>query len=339
MPAAQSVKWLGTVHQGHIDAWNETCTNPDWVWNNLDPEQDYQVPRHEDVKYLAWQLERGEEGTLHVQVYVQFKPNRKKTLAAIRTIMPGHWEMQRGSNEDCREYVRKEDTRVRGPWEWGQFTAGRGQRCDLEEVKAAIDGGADAKAIRASFPTQYSRHRNWVLDYLEDVRDAAVPKVTEFHGVDGVIAEWHTWITELPGKEVDPRKIFWVYDHVGNTGKSYLATYLKDVHDAFICTGGKGTDLLHAFRADPKGMVVVDLPRTGDVGDYCTLETFKNGIGFSGKYNSGLFRFPKPHVLVFANFQPDRTKYSADRIVLIDIFEGEWTPDSRARAVAVHPFN
>lgn len=46
---------------------------------------------------------------------------------------------------------------------------------------------------------------------------------------------------------------------------------------------------------------------------YEALEAIKDGIFFSTKYESGMVVFDSPHVVVFANFPPDRTQLSADR--------------------------
>ena len=43
------------------------------------------------------------------------------------------------------------------------------------------------------------------------------------------------------------------------------------------------------------------------------MEAIKNGCFFSGKYESGMVRFNSPHILVFANEPPERTKLSQDR--------------------------
>jgi hypothetical protein len=46
---------------------------------------------------------------------------------------------------------------------------------------------------------------------------------------------------------------------------------------------------------------------------YSLMEDLKDGLMFSGKYDGGPKLFDSPMVVVFANWEPDYTKWSADR--------------------------
>jgi hypothetical protein len=48
-------------------------------------------------------------------------------------------------------------------------------------------------------------------------------------------------------------------------------------------------------------------------------EELKNGILVSGKYESKTVVFKVPHVIFFANFEPDMTKWSSDRYFVKNI--------------------
>lgn len=67
--------------------------------------------------YVCGQLERGEQGTVHVQGFVNFKnPVR---LAKLKKFDPAaHWEVVKVNN-GAHDYCMKEDTRVEGPYEFG----------------------------------------------------------------------------------------------------------------------------------------------------------------------------------------------------------------------------
>lgn len=70
------------------------------------------------AKYIIAQLERGESGTEHLQGYVEFKQSIR--LAAAKKLLPtAHWEIAKGSKEQCKEYCSKQETRLSGPWEDG----------------------------------------------------------------------------------------------------------------------------------------------------------------------------------------------------------------------------
>jgi len=71
----------------------------------------------DNLSYAVWQLEEGELGTRHFQMYVEL--NQKKRFAQLRQLLPGlHLEKRRGSRVDARNYCMKEDSRVAGPWEF-----------------------------------------------------------------------------------------------------------------------------------------------------------------------------------------------------------------------------
>ena len=75
---------------------------------------------HEDAKatFTCGQLERGENGTDHIQFYINLpQPQR---LSALKKVCPhSHWEVVR-VNKAAQQYVMKEDTRIAGPWEFGE---------------------------------------------------------------------------------------------------------------------------------------------------------------------------------------------------------------------------
>ena len=68
----------------------------------------------ENVQYLIFQEERGENGTLHWQGFMILKT--KKRLSWIKRNINGraHWEVARGTNEQARDYCRKDDTYTGG---------------------------------------------------------------------------------------------------------------------------------------------------------------------------------------------------------------------------------
>jgi len=120
------------------------------------------------LAYAVGQLERGgESGRYHVHVFTQFadrcKGGRFRTLLAgrFRTLNP-HIDVRRGSPLQAADYVKKADTRVAGPFEFGTIQADRqsqGKRTDLAEVAHALEKGATTRAIvRKYLPTFIKYH-------------------------------------------------------------------------------------------------------------------------------------------------------------------------------------
>lgn len=63
-----------------------------------------------------------------------------------------------------------------------------------------------------------------------------------------------------------------------------------------------------------------DIPRTSEkFMNYGTLEQIKNGLFFSGKYESRMFMMDNVHEFVFANFAPPKGVVSDDRWVTTDL--------------------
>jgi len=93
-----------------------------------------------------------------------------------------------------------------------------------------------------------------------------------------------------------------------------MADYLVALHGAIVFTHGKVSDIVYAYNFER--VVIFDLSRTqADKldGIFMAIENFKNGRFFSPKYESQTKVFSVPHVFVFSNFDPDRSKLSADR--------------------------
>ena len=110
----------------------------------------------------------------------------------------------------------------------------------------------------------------------------------------------------------------WYWEEIGNIGKTQFSKYLCLKYNALLLSG-KSADMKYAVCrhikevGDPY-LIIIDVPRSGkDYISYGGIEEIKNGVFFSGKYESGQAIFPSPHILVFSNFPPDESCLSADR--------------------------
>ncbi len=134
--------------------------------------------------------------------------------------------------------------------------------------------------------------------------------------------EWRGWQKDIIDKISKPcsddRKINWLYDKKGGTGKSYLTKYLMRVENALV-VDGKKTDIFHQIaKRKEEGiavpLVIIDVPRASFSNiSYSAIECIKNGFISSGKYEGGQYTFKSPHVIIFANTPPDKKKFSKDR--------------------------
>lgn len=85
------------------------------------------------AKYTCGQMERGEEGTPHLQFYVSVGTGKQR-LSFMKKLSPrAHWEVVK-VNAASILYVMKEDTRIEGPWEFGEKPKVNTNKASLQEA-------------------------------------------------------------------------------------------------------------------------------------------------------------------------------------------------------------
>lgn len=136
--------------------------------------------------YLVFQLERGEQGTPHFQGYIEFK-GPKSFKHVQRTLLSAHLESRRGSAAQAAAYCKKPDSRVDGPWEFGEISS-QGRRTDLSDAVAALREGGMPLVLQRH-PESYVKFGNGLRNlsvqlHKYDRRDP--PEVTLLFGPPGV---------------------------------------------------------------------------------------------------------------------------------------------------------
>jgi len=90
----------------------------------------YPVP---NTKWIRGQLERGDGGYLHWQIYVEFE--RKVRLSQVKLLFTDQAHCEPSRCERAIDYVWKQDTRVEGTqFEFGSRTLQRNSKKDWEEI-------------------------------------------------------------------------------------------------------------------------------------------------------------------------------------------------------------
>jgi len=128
-------------------------------------------------------------------------------------------------------------------------------------------------------------------------------------------------IMDILATEPDDRTIYWYWEGRGNVGKTALARHICIKNRDALYLTGKAADMKYAvFSVIESGVnlriVLLDLTRTTKEftgSTYQGIEEIKNGIFFNTKYESKMCIFNPPHVICFANWEPDTSKLSDDR--------------------------
>lgn len=132
--------------------------------------------------------------------------------------------------------------------------------------------------------------------------------------------DWQLKIVELVKTKPDKRTIHWYWEKTGCTGKTELVKYLCYKHDALLFGGRAGDITSRVIQHGAPRIAVMNLTRTteGRI-SWQAIESLKDGCVETGKYEGGQLVFNPPHVIIFANFEPERGTLSADRWNIVNI--------------------
>lgn len=152
-----------------------------------------------------------------------------------------------------------------------------------------------------------------------------VPKIRKPHCLTrDQLYPWQQEIVNICETEPDDRTIHWYHESKGNVGKSALVKYLVMKHNAVLISG-KGADIKYQIaQIGAKGwypdIILYDIPRRSEgYISYTSMEEIKNGVFTSPKYESTMVIMPSPHIICFANFEPDLEAMSLDRWIVTEV--------------------
>lgn len=124
-----------------------------------------------NAKYLIFQLERGEFGTPHYQGYAEFP--RQVPMAVLAAAFPTmHMESRKGTAVEASEYCAKDDSRVEGPWTFGELSK-QGKRNELVAVKESIDDGCSIMELWTDHFGSCVRYYKMLLFYRNLIKPSA----------------------------------------------------------------------------------------------------------------------------------------------------------------------
>lgn len=139
--------------------------NWQFVINNFTDTEE-QLLKEENFKYLIYQIEKGEEGTPHIQATIIYKSQR--TLKGIKKTFPrAHLDKVENLDESikysskptgCWKDTNKFSERIRGPYEFGDKPKGQGNRSDLDDCYDMIKNNIPMEEIADAHPGTFIRY-------------------------------------------------------------------------------------------------------------------------------------------------------------------------------------
>ncbi len=281
------------------------CKNWCWTLNNFTADERAAIDGA-SVTYIVYGEEVGDEGTPHLQGFVQL--TKKMRLKSVKTLLGDrlHLEKMKGTVDQAVTYCQK-DGKVT---ERGKKVVG-GARTDLRTMHMAIVDGSSHMDMIEKWGDRYIRAKRSIDAAVKTTRTEVNIKRLRASMEEGTLNEWQKEVWSELGTQTE-RTILFVVDDVGNTGKTWFAKWLVGVHGAFYTNTTEYNDVMYAYDSEP--YVVFDLARSAGKINYGTLEAMKNGICFIKKYESRQKIFPPPTVVVMTNDLDIDPKLSSDRI-------------------------
>jgi hypothetical protein len=121
------------------------------------------------LEYCIFQRERGEKGTEHLQMYLEF--NNAHGFASVKKAFPtAHIEARKGTKTQARDYCKKTPTSIGEPVEVGEFKPeNQGSRSDLDNIAQLIKDGTSMQEIAELYPSQYIKYSKHFKEFQQDI--------------------------------------------------------------------------------------------------------------------------------------------------------------------------
>lgn len=198
----------------------------------------------------------------------------------------------------------------------------QGERNDLKRFRDAVQAGAKEKELLEEHDIVLAKYPQYAKKYRMHISHENTKKALA-HDSSLSLSSWQITVLQQLESQ-NNRQITWVWSIAGGRGKSHMARWLIAHKDAILFEGGKKADIACALaETAEKEYVIFDFSRSKNVEElnhmYDIAESMKNGVIFSSKYLSGMHLFKSLKIIIFANFEPDYKKWSADRYDVVNV--------------------
>lgn len=128
-----------------------------FTWNNPPEEGKEEIEKIlqavPNVSYYIYQVE--EVTQVHLQGYMEL--SKQMSFAKIAKLLPWHIEARKGTQAQAIEYCQKEESRIDGPFEFGEKKKS-GERTDIAGMYEAIRQGKRERDIAEEMPTVHAKY-------------------------------------------------------------------------------------------------------------------------------------------------------------------------------------
>ena len=194
---------------------------------------------------------------------------------------------------------------------------------DFTKVEKQLKKIWEAKNIQDAFESMENLRDAQAVDLLFRHRPMELPE-PDLHRED--FFEWQEGLFDLLNNPPRSREIYWYWSKEGGVGKTEFAKYCCLTEpEKFKMMNNVGRiadfsqNIKNFFDSGWRGNVIfLNLSRAyADRSNiYESCEIIKDGLVTCTKYAGGQIWLPKMHVVVFANFKPDKEKISRDRLII-----------------------
>lgn len=149
--------FLTFTYQSYLEMSRNWC-----ITVNVDMETEYDALNPElwpNCRYFVWQLELASTGQVHYQCFLQtFDAVRMTSIKKYDGLERAHIEKKSPNStaEQARDYCKKADSRLDGPWEFGDFTS-QGNRTDVASFVDAVKQGKSDRDLIETMPGSFVR--------------------------------------------------------------------------------------------------------------------------------------------------------------------------------------
>lgn len=143
-----------------------------------------EIIKNKNCRYIVGQIEEAPISKKHhIQGYAEFIG--KESMSYLRNVMSNcHIESRKGSRVDARKYCMKEESRIEGPYEYGDFSiGGQGRRLDIKDIKDDVSAGKSIVDILESRDLSYSHIRmlEKYVEYTQKKRNRENPPIVKWY--------------------------------------------------------------------------------------------------------------------------------------------------------------